>query len=72
MSTKYREDPFVTCPYYRKEAAQQIRCVGVIPVTVHCTHEWDDASGKDSFKAGHCMTAFESCPHYRAVARIGR
>jgi hypothetical protein len=57
---KYKDDPYVMCPYYCKESAIEIRCMGIIGL--HCTHDFKSAADKQEYKDDFCCGLYTSCP----------
>jgi len=65
MSTKYKEDPYVLCPYYRKEAPIEIKCVGICGT--HTLNIFESGKAKRDFKEDFCQALYKNCPLYIAL-----
>lgn len=65
MSTKYKEDAYVKCPYYRKESAIEIKCVGICGIhTMQC---FESGKAKQLYKDDFCIGFYWNCPCYQAL-----
>lgn len=60
MSSKYKEDAYVQCPYYRKEALTDVRCEGMCGS--HTTHTFKTKKDKQEFKENFCSGFYWNCP----------
>lgn len=69
MSSRFREDAYVACPYYRKEADHEIRCDGNMPRVIYTTQEWDVAADKEAFKKEYCCTNYERCVYFKSISK---
>lgn len=63
--SQFREDPFVLCPYYRKETPVEVRCVGY--VGTHSTQVFRSKVEKEEWKYDFCCGNWQGCPHYQYV-----
>lgn len=60
----FREDWRMKCPYYRKEAPREIRCVGVIGT--HTTNTFANKEDMRYHKDNFCNGLYMGCPVYQA------
>ena len=65
MSSRYREDVYVRCPYYRKEAPIEIRCQGIIGT--HTINIFANKLKKEEHKDDFCCGLYMSCPLYQSL-----
>lgn len=72
MSTRLRftEDQYVLCPYYRKEAAVEIRCDGICGDVT--THLYSSKAAKHEYKEDFCKAYYWNCPCYRSLEEDGK
>lgn len=69
-STQYREDPYVECPYYRKESPAEIKCTGICGD--HTTNTFANKKTKQGYKEEFCCGFFFNCPLYIALETDGK
>lgn len=65
MATKFKQDSYVNCPYYCKEAATEIKCVGICGS--HTIQSFDSGKAKQEFKYDFCIGYYWNCPCYIAL-----
>lgn len=65
MASRFKDDPYVVCPHYRKEATIEIRCTGMCGS--HTTHIFETEKAKKEFKEDFCTGYFWNCPCYIAL-----
>lgn len=70
MSTKFKEDAYVLCPYYRKEAAIEIKCSGICGT--HTMQIFESGKAKREFKEDFCMSLYQNCPCYISLEMDGK
>jgi len=66
----YKEDPFVLCPYYRKEAPIEIKCVGLCGS--HTINIFESGAAKRDFKEDFCCAFYHNCPLYIGLVEDGK
>lgn len=70
MSTHYKEDSYVRCPYYRKEAPVEIKCNGLCGThTIQC---FESRQEKEQYKDDFCIGFFWNCPCYIGLEQDGK
>lgn len=68
MSTRYdQRDPYVVCPYYRRESPTDIKCVGLIGThTISC---FANSRDKVEYKEDFCKFGnYRACALYQAIS----
>lgn len=68
--TQYREDPYVECPYYRKESPVEIKCVGICGE--HTTNTFSNKKSKQLHKDDFCCGFYFNCSLYIALETDGK
>ena len=58
--TKYIRDAYVSCPYYRKETAIEIKCKGLCGT--HSVNVFENGASKREFKEDFCCGLYWNCP----------
>lgn len=69
-STKYRQDPYVTCPYYTKESSIEVKCFGICGD--HTVNSFENKKAKQEFKDDFCCGYYWNCPLYIALETDGK
>lgn len=59
-SKHYKQDSYVVCPYYCKEAPVEIKCVGICGT--HTLSIFANSKKKDDHKADFCCGNYHACP----------
>lgn len=63
---KYKEDPYVICPCYRKETPIEVKCAG--GVGSHTINVFQSARKKELYKEDFCCTyAYEGCTVFQMI-----
>lgn len=70
MSTKYKEDEYVKCPYYCKETSIDIKCKGICGT--HSVQNFSSGSEKQDFKEDFCIGFYWNCSQFRALIEDGK
>lgn len=65
MSTRFKEDSYVKCPYYCKDDSIHIKCKGICGS--HSIQEFlGGKAEKESFEDDFCRDMYWNCSQYRA------
>jgi len=56
----YKEDSYVSCPYYRKESDIEVKCEGI--VGTHTVSVFRSKKDKEEHKYDFCCGCFKACP----------
>lgn len=69
MSSQFRQNEYVRCPYFRRESATEIRCCGLCGSVT--TQTFENSKGKQDWCRDFCMDpkTYEGCPMYQALAQ---
>jgi len=59
-SNHYRQDAYVLCPYYCKEAPVEIKCLGICGS--HTVNIFESRKAKVDFKEDFCCGNYKACP----------
>lgn len=70
MSSKYKEDEYVRCPYYRKESNTELKCVGICGD--YTINYFQRVSDKQDYKDDFCVGYYWNCPLYRSLEEDGK
>lgn len=68
--TKYKEDPYVLCPFYRKETPIQVKCAGICGT--HTINDFNSSKDKQFYKDDFCCGYYWNCPLYIALVEDGK
>lgn len=63
--TRFKEDSYVNCPYYRKEDATDIKCEGLCGD--HTISSFTSTRKKEECKYDFCCGLYMNCPLYIAL-----
>lgn len=67
---KYKEDPYVVCPYYHKESSVEVRCEGLCGSAT--VHYFESGNEKKEFKDNFCQGFYWNCPCAIALQTDGK
>lgn len=61
MSSRFKEDAYVVCPFYTKEASLEIRCEGLCGEDTHTTTSFTRIRDKLAWKEARCCGNYRLC-----------
>lgn len=70
MSTTYKADAYVLCPYYCKEDPITVKCFGMCGT--HTLHQFESSKAKKEYKENFCMGYYWNCSCYRSLETDGK
>lgn len=69
-SHHYKEDPYVMCPYYCKDAPIEIKCKGLCGS--HTLNVFENGKAKRLYKEDFCCGNYQGCPLYIGLIEDGK
>lgn len=68
--TKYKQDAYVRCPYYRKETAIEVKCEGLCGMNT--INVYESGKAKQEYKEDFCCGFYWNCPLYIGLETDGK